>query len=92
MALIPGYRGFTIDSLPKLCALDDVNITPDERHEFLGLAGNPGEVEGFDCSVISSSNAHTPTVRGDFICWTDVSLQSQSVLILQCFLCFGGVI
>lgn len=42
-ALLPGYRGFTIDSLPKLCALDDVIITPDERHNFVGLVKNPGE-------------------------------------------------
>ncbi|KAL8180109.1 UNVERIFIED_CONTAM: hypothetical protein K2H54_006966, partial [Gekko kuhli] len=41
LALMPGYRGFTIDSLPKLCALDDGNITPDERHSFLGISGNP---------------------------------------------------
>ncbi|XP_066466093.1 leucine-rich repeat-containing protein 43 [Tiliqua scincoides] len=41
LALLPGYRGFTIDSLPKLCALDDVLITPDERHNFLGLVRNP---------------------------------------------------
>ncbi|XP_044296885.1 leucine-rich repeat-containing protein 43 [Varanus komodoensis] len=40
-ALLPGYRGFTIDSLPRLCALDDVLITLDERHSFLGLARNP---------------------------------------------------
>ncbi|XP_042297814.1 LOW QUALITY PROTEIN: leucine-rich repeat-containing protein 43 [Sceloporus undulatus] len=41
LALLPGYRGFTIDSLPKLCILDDVIITPDERHNFLGLATEP---------------------------------------------------
>nr|XP_056715075.1 leucine-rich repeat-containing protein 43 [Euleptes europaea] len=41
LALMPGYRGFTIDSLPKLCALDDGNITPDERHWFLGVSSNP---------------------------------------------------
>lgn len=41
LALLPGYRGFTIDSLPKLCALDDILITPDERHGFVGLVKNP---------------------------------------------------
>ncbi|KAJ7309798.1 hypothetical protein JRQ81_007867 [Phrynocephalus forsythii] len=42
LALLPGYRGFTVDSLPKLCVLDDTIIMPDERHNFLGLAGEPG--------------------------------------------------
>ncbi|XP_028566407.2 leucine-rich repeat-containing protein 43 isoform X1 [Podarcis muralis] len=41
LALLPGYRGFVIDSLPKLCTLDDVIITPDERHDFLELSSNP---------------------------------------------------
>ncbi|XP_061458525.1 leucine-rich repeat-containing protein 43 isoform X1 [Rhineura floridana] len=44
LALLPGYRGFTIDSLPRLCTLDDVIITPDERHNFLDLASNPGNI------------------------------------------------
>uniref|UniRef100_A0A670JXU6 Leucine rich repeat containing 43 n=1 Tax=Podarcis muralis TaxID=64176 RepID=A0A670JXU6_PODMU len=44
LALLPGYRGFVIDSLPKLCTLDDVIITPDERHDFLELSSNPGEL------------------------------------------------
>ncbi|XP_077164585.1 leucine-rich repeat-containing protein 43 isoform X2 [Paroedura picta] len=41
LALMPGYHGFTIDSLPRLCALDDNIITPDERHCFLGISCNP---------------------------------------------------
>nr|XP_034954631.1 leucine-rich repeat-containing protein 43 [Zootoca vivipara] len=41
LALLPGYRGFVIDSLPKLCTLDDVIITPDERHDFLDLSSTP---------------------------------------------------
>ncbi|XP_054852931.1 leucine-rich repeat-containing protein 43 [Eublepharis macularius] len=66
LALMPGYRGFTLDSLPKLCALDDGNITPDERHWFLGLSGNPellqqevemvvtvGKIQGVPNPVIS---------------------------------------
>uniref|UniRef100_A0A670Z1W7 Leucine rich repeat containing 43 n=1 Tax=Pseudonaja textilis TaxID=8673 RepID=A0A670Z1W7_PSETE len=36
-ALLPGYRGFTIDSLPHLSVFDDVIITPEERHNFLNL-------------------------------------------------------
>ncbi|XP_042661611.1 leucine-rich repeat-containing protein 43 [Tyto alba] len=38
LALIPTYRGFLVDSLPKLSILDDIHIGPDERHQFHGLA------------------------------------------------------
>ncbi|KFV18944.1 Leucine-rich repeat-containing protein 43, partial [Tauraco erythrolophus] len=38
LALIPTYRGFLVDSLPKLCVLDDIHIGADERHRFHGLA------------------------------------------------------
>lgn len=43
LALIPGYRGLIIDSLPKLCILDDVSILPDEKNRFYGLSSQPGE-------------------------------------------------
>ncbi|XP_078599527.1 leucine-rich repeat-containing protein 43-like isoform X4 [Branchiostoma floridae x Branchiostoma japonicum] len=38
LALVPGYRGYTIDSLKKLSILDDQRISADERHRFKGLA------------------------------------------------------
>ncbi|XP_019589697.2 leucine-rich repeat-containing protein 43 isoform X2 [Rhinolophus sinicus] len=38
LALVPYYRGFTIDSLAGLCALDDVTVSPSERHQFRGLS------------------------------------------------------
>uniref|UniRef100_A0A8C3EVC5 Uncharacterized protein n=1 Tax=Corvus moneduloides TaxID=1196302 RepID=A0A8C3EVC5_CORMO len=38
LALIPSYRGFLMDSLPKLSILDDIHIQPDERQQFHGLA------------------------------------------------------
>ncbi|NXP15889.1 LRC43 protein, partial [Thinocorus orbignyianus] len=41
LALIPTYRGFLVDSLPKLSILDDIRIEPDERHQFQGLARQP---------------------------------------------------
>ncbi|NXF67829.1 LRC43 protein, partial [Ciccaba nigrolineata] len=41
LALIPTYRGFLVDSLPKLCILDDIRIGPDKRHQFHGLARQP---------------------------------------------------
>ncbi|KFZ64759.1 Leucine-rich repeat-containing protein 43, partial [Antrostomus carolinensis] len=41
LALIPTYRGFLVDSLPKLSILDDIHVGPDERHQFHGLARQP---------------------------------------------------
>ncbi|XP_074462397.1 leucine-rich repeat-containing protein 43 isoform X1 [Larus michahellis] len=41
LALIPTYRGFLVDSLPKLSILDDIHIGPDERHQFRSLAKQP---------------------------------------------------
>ncbi|KAK3083802.1 hypothetical protein FSP39_003399 [Pinctada imbricata] len=38
LSLIPGYRGYTIDSLRKLNILDDIMISADERHHYKGLA------------------------------------------------------
>ncbi|KAE8635144.1 hypothetical protein XENTR_v10002528 [Xenopus tropicalis] len=45
LTFIPAYRGFTIDSLPLLFALDDVPILPDERHQFSGLLNQKGALE-----------------------------------------------
>ncbi|NWX11741.1 LRC43 protein, partial [Aegotheles bennettii] len=41
LALISTYRGFLVDSLPKLSILDDIHIGPDERHQFHGLSRQP---------------------------------------------------
>ncbi|XP_071178351.1 leucine-rich repeat-containing protein 43-like isoform X18 [Mytilus edulis] len=38
LALIAGYRGYTIDSLRKLNILDDIMISADEKHHYKGLA------------------------------------------------------
>lgn len=38
LALIAGYRGYTIDSLRKLSILDDIMISADEKHHYKGLA------------------------------------------------------
>ncbi|KAF6082014.1 leucine rich repeat containing 43 [Phyllostomus discolor] len=37
LALVPYYRGFTIDSLARLCVLDDVTVSPTEKYQFRGL-------------------------------------------------------
>ncbi|NXU34963.1 LRC43 protein, partial [Drymodes brunneopygia] len=41
LALTPTYRGFLVDSLPKLSLLDDIYIWPEERQHFCGLARQP---------------------------------------------------
>ncbi|NXJ15420.1 LRC43 protein, partial [Odontophorus gujanensis] len=41
LALIPAYRGFVVDSLPKLSVLDDIHIGLNERHQFCGLSKQP---------------------------------------------------
>ncbi|XP_035299207.1 leucine-rich repeat-containing protein 43 isoform X3 [Cricetulus griseus] len=38
LALVPYYRGFTVDSLAHLCVLDDVIVSPSEKHQFRGLS------------------------------------------------------
>ncbi|XP_077604052.1 leucine-rich repeat-containing protein 43 isoform X2 [Crocuta crocuta] len=38
LALLPYYRGFTIDSLARLCVLDDITVSPSEKHLFRGLS------------------------------------------------------
>ncbi|XP_007936443.1 leucine-rich repeat-containing protein 43 [Orycteropus afer afer] len=40
MALVPYYRGLTVDSLARLCVLDDITVTPNEKHQFRGLSSN----------------------------------------------------
>ncbi|KAF2987580.1 hypothetical protein EK904_013253, partial [Melospiza melodia maxima] len=41
LSLIPAYRGFLVDSLPKLSILDDIYIWPEERQQFHRLAEQP---------------------------------------------------
>ncbi|XP_012911856.2 leucine-rich repeat-containing protein 43 isoform X1 [Mustela putorius furo] len=38
LALVPYYRGLTIDSLPQLCVLDDITVSPSEKYQFRGLS------------------------------------------------------
>ncbi|XP_055461993.1 leucine-rich repeat-containing protein 43 [Psammomys obesus] len=38
LALVPYYRGFTVDSLARLCVLDDITVSPNEKHQFRGLS------------------------------------------------------
>ncbi|XP_029778135.1 leucine-rich repeat-containing protein 43 isoform X1 [Suricata suricatta] len=38
LALLPYYRGLTVDSLARLCVLDDITVSPSEKHQFRGLS------------------------------------------------------
>ena len=42
--LVPGYRGYVVDSLRNLSYLDDVNISADEKHHFKGLSKRKGRL------------------------------------------------
>ncbi|XP_048179015.1 leucine-rich repeat-containing protein 43 isoform X3 [Corvus hawaiiensis] len=53
LALIPSYRGFLVDSLPKLSILDDIHIRPDERQQFHGLARQPELIRNEGRVVVS---------------------------------------
>lgn len=37
LQLIPSYRGVALTYLSRLSVLDDIVVTPDERHAFRGL-------------------------------------------------------
>ncbi|NXI76284.1 LRC43 protein, partial [Rhipidura dahli] len=53
LALIPTYRGFLVDSLPKLSILDDIHIGPEERQQFHGLARQPELIRSEGRVVVS---------------------------------------
>ncbi|KAM4827012.1 leucine-rich repeat-containing protein 43 [Thomomys bottae] len=38
LALVPYYRGLTVDSLARLSVLDDISVSPNEKHQFRGLS------------------------------------------------------
>ncbi|KAB0353448.1 hypothetical protein FD755_023850 [Muntiacus reevesi] len=38
LALVSHYRGLTIDSLARLCVLDDITVASSEKHLFRGLS------------------------------------------------------
>lgn len=42
LALVPYYRGFIVDSLARLCVLDDITVSPSEKHQFRGLSIHGG--------------------------------------------------
>lgn len=42
LALVPYYRGFIVDSLARLCVLDDITVSPNEKHQFRGLSIHGG--------------------------------------------------
>ncbi|XP_031411828.1 leucine-rich repeat-containing protein 43 [Meleagris gallopavo] len=53
LALIPAYRGFVVDSLPKLSFLDDIHIGLDERYQFRDLSKQPEMIKNEARVVVS---------------------------------------
>ncbi|XP_042766896.1 leucine-rich repeat-containing protein 43 isoform X1 [Panthera leo] len=51
LALLPYYRGFTIDSLSQLCVLDDITVSPSEKHQFRGL-GRSGDLLAHQAQLV----------------------------------------
>ena len=42
---MPGYRGYSIDSIRQLTILDDIRISADEKHFFKGLSKLKGMLQ-----------------------------------------------
>uniref|UniRef100_A0A8B9Z2K4 Leucine rich repeat containing 43 n=1 Tax=Buteo japonicus TaxID=224669 RepID=A0A8B9Z2K4_9AVES len=63
LALIPTYRGFLVDSLPRLSILDDIHIGPEERHQFQGLARQPGDEAQVVVSIGEIKGVPDPSTR-----------------------------
>nr|KAF6466195.1 leucine rich repeat containing 43 [Rousettus aegyptiacus] len=80
LALVPYYRGLTVDSLARLCVLDDITVSPSEKHQFRGLSHSGdflpreaqlvvtiGNVRGvLDSSILDPE----PGPQGPFITYT----------------------
>lgn len=60
LALVPYYRGFTIDSLSGLCVLDDITVASSEKHQFRGLGHSGGEGAGGRGGGVPCSLIHHP--------------------------------
>ncbi|XP_023600807.1 leucine-rich repeat-containing protein 43 [Myotis lucifugus] len=54
LALVPYYRGFTIDSLARLCVLDDITVSSSEKHQFQGLRYKADSAESAPSSASQS--------------------------------------
>ncbi|KAM9391471.1 leucine-rich repeat-containing protein 43-like [Pholidichthys leucotaenia] len=59
LTLAPCYPGFTVDSLPQLLYLDASLISPEERHQFKGLAKMRDLTLG-----VASVTVHVGKMRG----------------------------
>ena len=52
---MPGYRGYTIDSIRQLTILDDMRISADEKHFFKGLSKLKGNIYMKHLIVVNSN-------------------------------------
>ncbi|XP_043833194.1 leucine-rich repeat-containing protein 43 [Dromiciops gliroides] len=80
LALVPHYRGYTIDCLPQLYVLDDVTVSPEERHLFQGLSCKLGMAEEEAHLIVTVKNVTgildssvldpEPTLEGPYIVYS----------------------
>ncbi|XP_044541341.1 leucine-rich repeat-containing protein 43, partial [Gracilinanus agilis] len=56
LALLPHYRGYTIDCLSHLFMLDEITVSPEERHLFQGISCKLGKVEEAACLTVTIKN------------------------------------
>lgn len=71
LALVPHYRGFTIDSLARLCVLDDITVASSEKHLFRGLSHSEGEgakAQGLGELLRAPQPNHLPTGCTCLVC------------------------
>nr|XP_020825777.1 leucine-rich repeat-containing protein 43 [Phascolarctos cinereus] len=80
LSLVPHYRGYTIDCLPQLYVLDDISVSPEERHLFQGLSCKVGFAEEEAHLIVTMKNVTgvldssvldpEPTIEGPYIVYS----------------------
>jgi hypothetical protein len=85
LALVPYYRGFTVDSLVGLSVLDDVTVPPSEKHQFrelsrsgggYGRGGGPGDCPRIPtpaCAHLPQTPHSTSTLVRCSVAWSGFS-------------------
>ncbi|XP_036598106.1 leucine-rich repeat-containing protein 43 [Trichosurus vulpecula] len=80
LALVPHYRGYTVDCMPHLYVLDDISVSPEERHLFQGLSCKLGFAEEEAYLTVTVKNVTgvldssvldpEPTIEGPYIVYS----------------------
>uniref|UniRef100_A0A8B9RYG4 Leucine rich repeat containing 43 n=1 Tax=Accipiter nisus TaxID=211598 RepID=A0A8B9RYG4_9AVES len=85
LALIPTYRGFLVDSLPRLSILDDIHIGPEERHQFQGLARQPGDEAQVVVSIGEIKGVPDPSTRQQLEVGSEAPVITYSYCVMYKF-------